>query len=142
MTRALIGNGTIGLALGFALSCIGFSSVDSLHKMFHFSDLRMLFTFCLTVFLLAVGWKIIAAIAKEKPSWEPKPIHRGTLAGGVLFGAGWALCGACPSVALVQLGEGQGLALCTLAGILLGNWIYGVLHARYLRFDTGSCQSD
>jgi uncharacterized membrane protein YedE/YeeE len=68
-----------------------------------------------------------------------RPIHRGTLLGGVLFGAGWALSGACPSIALVQLGEGQLAAAFTLAGIFTGNGLYAVARERYLHWDTGSC---
>lgn len=142
MNRDIIGNSVIGLALGFALSCIGFSSTTELHKMLLFSDQRLLYTFFLAVLLLAGSWKLIAKLAKTKPDWAPKPIHRGTIAGGLLFGIGWALCGACPSVVFIQLGEGQAMALCTLVGIGLGNWMYAILHERVLRFDTGSCQSD
>ncbi len=57
----------------------------------------------------------------------------------MLFGAGWALSGACPSIALVQLGEGQLAAAFTLAGIFTGNWLYAVARERYLHWDTGSC---
>jgi uncharacterized membrane protein YedE/YeeE len=61
------------------------------------------------------------------------------LAGGALFGVGWALSGACPSIALVQLGEGQLGALVTLAGIFLGNLAYSAIHDRYFRWSTQSC---
>ena len=91
MNRDIIGNSVIGLALGFALSCIGFSSMTELHKMLRFSDQRLLYTFFLAVLLLAGSWKLIAKLAKTKPDWAPKPIHRGTIAGGLLFGIGWAL---------------------------------------------------
>ena len=37
----------------------------------------------------------------------------------MLFGAGWALSGACPAVALVQLGEGHGAALFTTLSFTL-----------------------
>ena len=60
--------------------------------------------------------------------------------GGVLFGAGWALTGACPSIALVQLGEGKLGALVTLVGIFAGNALYAAVHERYFRFSVGSCE--
>jgi uncharacterized membrane protein YedE/YeeE len=68
--------------------------------------------------------------------------HAGTLIGGILFGVGWALTGACPSIALVQLGEGQLPAIFTLVGIVIGNFLYSVVHQRYLKWDTQNCLDD
>jgi uncharacterized membrane protein YedE/YeeE len=127
----------VGLGFGFALSRIGFSSWDEVHKMFAFRDLRLLFTFALATVLLTVAWLLIARYSK--PTWQPRSLHPGSLIGGLIFGAGWALSGACPSIALVQLGEGQLAALLTLAGILLGNYFYSVLHERYFRWQTTTC---
>jgi uncharacterized membrane protein YedE/YeeE len=59
--------------------------------------------------------------------------------GSLLFGVGWALSGACPSVALVQIGEGKLAALATLVGIFAGNYGYAWLHERRFRWSTGSC---
>jgi uncharacterized protein len=137
-----IKTGLVAFLMGFALSRIGFTNWDEVHRMFTFADLRLLLTFAGSVGILAVGWVAIAKLSREKPTWSPRLIHRGTLAGGALFGAGWALSGACPSIALVQLGEGQLGALVTLAGIVAGNWLYGVVHQRYLGWSTGSCLDD
>jgi uncharacterized protein len=135
--------GLVGLLMGVALSRIGFTDWDEVHRMFTFADLRLLFAFAGSVAILAVGWKVITKMrGGDKPGWNPRLIHNGTLAGGALFGAGWALSGACPSIALVQLGEGQLGALATLAGIVGGNWLYGVIHQRYLGWSTGSCVDD
>ncbi|MGH7436298.1 MAG: YeeE/YedE thiosulfate transporter family protein [Polyangiaceae bacterium] len=127
----------VGLLLGFSLSRIGFSSWDEVHSMFTFHDLRLFLTFCCGVVLLAVAWEVVRRV------WAPRvgirPIHPGTLPGGVVFGLGWALCGACPAVALVQLGEGQAGGLFTLAGILAGNWIYASVHERFFRWSPGVC---
>ena len=61
--------------------------------------------------------------------------------GGVLFGIGWALCGACPSVPWVQLGEGKLASLATLAGVFAGTILYRTVHARFFRWDRGSCEA-
>jgi uncharacterized membrane protein YedE/YeeE len=137
--KADLGGALLGLLMGFVLSRIGFSSWDQVHAMFTFSDLRMFLAFCTAVFLLGVSWLVIARAARSPLSFRKRPIHRGTVVGGLLFGAGWALSGACPSIALVQLGEGQLAAGYTLLGIFAGNWLYAALHTRYLRWDTGSC---
>ena len=135
--RRVLGTLLIGFALGVALSRIGFSSWDEVHNMFTFTDLRMTLVFGLGVLLLAPLWPLIGRWQGVR--WPKRGIHKGTLAGGVLFGAGWALSGACPTIALVQLGEGQLAAVLTLVGLLAGNWVYGVVHARFFRWDTGSC---
>lgn len=130
----------VGLTLGFALSRIGFSSWDEVHRMFTFADLRLLFTFIAAAAILVVAWIIIARVSA--PRWARRPIHRGSLAGGVLFGVGWAVCGACPGIAFVQLGEGQLGALATIAGIFGGNWLYSIVHERYFRWSAASCVDD
>jgi uncharacterized membrane protein YedE/YeeE len=132
-----MGIGAVGLLLGFSLSRIGFSSWDEVHAMFTFADLRLFLTFCTGVVTLALAWQVLARLTS--PRWTPRPVHPGTVPGGVLFGLGWALCGACPAIALVQLGEGQAGGLFTLAGILGGNWLYAAFHARYFRWTPGSC---
>ncbi|MCC6213604.1 MAG: YeeE/YedE family protein [Polyangiaceae bacterium] len=129
----------VAVALGFSLNRIGFSSWDEVHAMFLFSDLRLFLTFASAVGFLAVAW--IAVRRVSRPRWAPRPIHRGTVLGGALFGLGWAIAGACPAVALVQIGEGQLGALFTLGGVLLGNLVYSVVHERWLRWDTARCDT-
>ena len=118
----------MGGLLGFSLSRIGFSSWDEVHAMFTFADLRLFFTFMSGVTLLAIAFAVVRRFSK--PEWPPRPIERGTLLGGAVFGLGWALSGACPGVAIVQLGEGRLYALFTLGGIVLGNWLYGAFLER------------
>ncbi len=115
----------LGGVLGFSLSRIGFTSWDEVHSMFVFDDLRMFLTFALGVTLVGAAFFVIQR--RSSPNWPPRPIHRGTLVGGILFGVGWALSGGCPGVVLTQLGEGKLYALLPLVGILLGNWMYGAL---------------
>lgn len=115
----------LGALLGFTLSHVGFTSWDEVHAMFTFADLRMFLTFALGV--VGLGGAFYAIARRESPGWTPRPIHRGTVAGSVLFGVGWALSGGCPGVVLAQIGEGRLHGLFALAGILAGNALYGVL---------------
>lgn len=105
-----------GLLLGFVVARLGFADFDELHPMLVFRDLRLLFAFALAATLS------IAAFAglRRRLTLAPVRFHRGTLPGAFLFGVGWAICGACPGVALVQLGQGKALAAVTLAGIFVG----------------------
>jgi uncharacterized protein len=124
-----------GLLLGFFLTNIGFTDYGELHRMLTFRDLRLLFVFAAAVAISFAGFKLLAR-GKALP---PRRINAGTIPGAAIFGAGWAISGACPAVAIIQIGQGQVAALLTLAGMLAGTWIYPRIHARFFRFDVGSC---
>jgi uncharacterized membrane protein YedE/YeeE len=132
----------IGTFLGFGLSRIGFSSWDEVHRMFTFAELRMFLAFAFAVPVLALLWQARTRGLASLVAFRARPVHRGTLLGGALFGVGWALSGACPSIVFVQLGEGQLGALFTLAGAVAGNWAYSAAQERWLHWDTGSCLDD
>jgi uncharacterized protein len=134
-SRPHLAHAAMGLLLGFGLSEMGFSDFGEVQKMFRLADLRLFFTFLLAVGLTMAG---LALVGRGR-ALPKKALHRGSIAGGLLFGVGWAVTGACPAVAMVQLGEGRLPALFTLGGIVLGTWGYGKVHARYLRFDSGTC---
>lgn len=119
--------GGLGVLMGFLLSRIGFSDFGEVHRMFTFADLRMLLTFATAVVVTAL---VLAWLRAGRDATDI-PLHRSQLLGGALFGAGWALTGACPSIALVQLGEGRAPALITIAGIVIGTAAYGRLEARF-----------
>jgi uncharacterized membrane protein YedE/YeeE len=125
--------GAFGLALGFSLSCIGFADWGEVHRMFTFADLRLVLTFGGAVLVTAIGFLLL----RPNGPTETRPVHRGTVLGAVLFGASWAISGACPAVTLVQLGEGQVIALLTLAGVFVGTRIHDFARPRWLRWDRG-----
>jgi uncharacterized membrane protein YedE/YeeE len=130
----------IGVAFGFALSRAGFTSWDEVHAMFTFESFRLTGGFALALPLLALSFWLIARATRAR--WPRRELHPGTLPGAALFGLGWSLCGACPSIALVQLGEGQLGALATLVGIFVGNWGYAAAHERWFRWSQASCAAD
>ena len=47
--------------------------------------------------------------------------------GGLLFGLGWALVGACPGPIFIMIGAGFFPVIIILVGALLGTFIYGLL---------------
>ena len=57
----------------------------------------------------------------------PKKFHKGQVYGGLLFGAGWALTGACPGPLFIQAGAGASVVAVTLLAALAGTWAYGLL---------------
>ncbi|MDP9348020.1 MAG: YeeE/YedE family protein [Gemmatimonadota bacterium] len=51
-------------------------------------------------------------------------------AGGMLFGVGWALTGACPGPLFALLGAGVGVMAFVIVAALAGAWAYGALRPR------------
>jgi uncharacterized membrane protein YedE/YeeE len=49
--------------------------------------------------------------------------------GGLLFGVGWALTGACPGPLLALVGAGVGVMAVALLSALAGTWLYGAMRA-------------
>ncbi|KRT17865.1 transporter [Pedobacter ginsenosidimutans] len=49
------------------------------------------------------------------------------LIGGIIFGSGWALIGACPGPMFVLAGAGYIPILIVILGALLGTWVYGLI---------------
>lgn len=130
----------LGTVFGLALAFIGFTSWDEVHAMFTFADLRLTLTFGTAVVLIAIAFR---AIGRARPlHLRERRIHRGTVAGAVLFGVGWAVSGACPSIAFVQLGQGQLGAIATIAGIVAGNYAFAALNPRVFHVPAESCSSD
>ena len=77
-------------------------------------------------------------MSKARPL-PKRRLHVGTVVGGVLFGIGWAVSGACPGAAFAQLGQGKLWALATLAGIVIGTVGYQQLNARFFHVQKDSC---
>ena len=52
------------------------------------------------------------------------------LLGGIFFGLGWALVGACPGPMFILLGYGYWTIILVIAGAILGTLVYGMLRSR------------
>ncbi len=52
------------------------------------------------------------------------------LFGGIIFGLGWALAGACPGPLFVMLGAGFWPILIVILGAIAGTWIYGLVRTK------------
>ena len=126
-----------GALFGCLLSRARASDYDAIRGMFLLSDLHLFGVIGVAVVTAAVGLQLIQRSAARSLDGQPirlacKPYRKAVLAGGLIFGAGWALSGTCPGTALTQLGEGKLYALATIAGILLGTWLQE-LSARTVR---------
>ncbi|KUJ61371.1 transporter [Flavobacteriaceae bacterium CRH] len=69
----------------------------------------------------------IKTIHGEKIEIQPKVFSKGQIYGGLLFGFGWAITGACPGPLFAQIGTGVTVIVVTLLSAILGTWFYGLI---------------
>ncbi|MEK7226572.1 MAG: DUF6691 family protein [Bacteroidota bacterium] len=82
---------------------------------------------------VAVGMLSVFLIKKYKAKTiygEPvefvnKKFNKGNIYGGLLFGFGWAITGACPGPLFAQIGTGALVITVTLLSAIAGTWVYG-----------------
>jgi len=67
----------------------------------------------------------IRSIDGEPIYFESKKLNKGQIYGGLLFGFGWALTGACPGPLFAQIGTGSTVIIVTLFSAIMGTWVYG-----------------
>ena len=60
----------------------------------------------------------------------PKKFNKGQVIGGLLFGFGWALTGACPGPLFAQLGVGVTAVSVMILSAIAGTWVYGYFRER------------
>jgi len=61
---------------------------------------------------------------------QPKEFSIGLVIGGLMFGFGWALTGACPGPIYTQIGAGYYSIIITLLSAIAGTWLYGAMRQR------------
>ena len=67
----------------------------------------------------------LKTITGEPVTFTKKTFHKGNIYGGLLFGFGWALTGACPGPLFAQIGTGAMVVVATLLSAIAGTWVYG-----------------
>ena len=75
--------------------------------------------------VLAIKKFNIKTISGEKIEFRDKVFSRGHIYGGLLFGLGWAVTGACPGPLFAQIGTGATIVIVTFLSALAGTWTYG-----------------
>lgn len=122
----------IGTFFGIVLVKSEVVSWFRVQKMFRFEEAHMYLIIASAIVVGAVSVWLIKRFQATTIDHEPikikaKPLTAGTIIGGVAFGLGWAITGACPGPIYAQLGGGEYLALITLASALAGTYLYALL---------------
>ena len=124
----------LGTVFGFVLSRSGAADYDFIQSMFLFRSFQLYGIIGSAVVLTAPGLWLIKRRGRtafgEQVKIELKPLHRGTVVGGLLFGVGWSIAGMCPGPILVNIGEGKIYAVAALFGALVGAGAFGTIYTR------------
>jgi uncharacterized protein len=67
----------------------------------------------------------IKTLSGETIKFEDKTFNKGQIYGGLIFGIGWAITGACPGPLFAQIGSGFWVVGITFLSAILGTWVYG-----------------
>ena len=67
----------------------------------------------------------IKTINGEEIKIEPKKFSMGNIIGGLIFGLGWAMTGACPGPLYALVGSGLLIIVVVLLSAVFGTWVYG-----------------
>lgn len=124
-----------GVIFGIVLTKSEVISWFRIQNMFQFKELHMYLIIGSGVVIGAISMLIVKqlklkAFNGEELRYEGKKYNKGFIIGGVMFGFGWAITGACPGPIFAQIGAGQFPALFTLSGALVGAYLYHSLKAK------------
>ena len=69
----------------------------------------------------------IKTFSGEDIKIEDKQFTKGNIIGGLMFGLGWAMTGACPGPLYALIGSGLLIVVVILLSAILGTYTYGIL---------------
>ena len=135
--RELVTYLAVGAVFGVVLVKSEVVSWYRIQEMFRFESFHMygiLGSAMLTAFVGVHILQRIGAVAfsGERISVPPKTLGRGYRywIGGLIFGAGWALTGACPGPLFALVGSGSTVFVVVAVAALAGTWTYGFMRPR------------
>lgn len=121
---------TVGMVFGIVFVKAEIISWFRIQEMFRLQSFHMYGVIGSAVIVGMISvWMIkklrIKTIHGEKIVFHPKKINKGQIYGGLIFGLGWALTGACPGPLFAQIGTGVFVVLVVLISAIAGTWTYG-----------------
>lgn len=122
----------IGIGFGIILAKAEIVSWYRIVEMFRFESFHMYGTIGSAVVLGIIALQIIKkknirGFDGNPVSIEPKPKqYKRNLVGGIIFGLGWALIGACPGPLFVLAGFGYVSILIVIAAAVAGAFLRGI----------------
>jgi uncharacterized membrane protein YedE/YeeE len=124
-----------GMFFGIILVKAEVVSWFRIQEMFRLQSFHMYGVIGTAVFVAAICTYLIKrfkikTITGEEVVFRDQPFHKGNIFGGLIFGFGWALTGACPGPIYALIGSGYFPFIVVLASALLGTYTYGIIRDR------------
>ena len=135
----------IGLVFGVVLSWSGMTSPEVIREALLFQDSYLFLFFGSAVLVGTVGLVLLrrtgarALLTGGPIGWMDERPARRHVVGSVIFGVGWGIADACPGPVATQVGQGIAWGLCTLAGVLLGVYLFMRAQSRRPSPPTSGC---
>jgi uncharacterized membrane protein YedE/YeeE len=131
----LLKYGLAGMAFGIILVKAEVMSWFRIQEMFRFQSFHMYGVIGSAVVTGALGvWLIrkfgIKTVYGEAILHTPRSFNKGQVIGGLIFGFGWAMTGACPGPIYAIIGSGASVFLVVLLSAVAGTWVYGRFRER------------
>jgi len=131
MSRQHLTCALFGVAFGGVFAAAGFNQYDMIHRLPFLENLTpflkmgsAVMTAMVTLWALERrGWRTPLGRRLELRRW---PVERKRVLGGVMFGTGWAITGACPGTASTMLGGGRLLGVMLVVGMVAGIALHDV----------------
>lgn len=126
----------IGIFFGIIMFKSEAASWFRIYEMFRFDSFHMygIMGSALAVGMLGVQWikrRRLKSIYGEPIEFQPKDKSFSRyMYGGILFGLGWALAGACPGPMFTLVGVGYLPILVVILAAMLGTFVYGLVKDR------------
>jgi len=123
----------VGFLFGIVLTKSEAVSWYRIYEMFQFQSFHMYGIIMVAILTGMIGIQIIKRTNLKDIQGLPikiKDKEPGSIRfwiGGIFFGFGWALVGACPGPIFILLGAGFLPVILVLFGALLGTFLYGLL---------------
>ncbi|UII31238.1 YeeE/YedE family protein [Fulvivirga ulvae] len=123
----------IGIIFGITLAKAEVISWYRIYEMFRFQSFHMYGIIGSAIALGIVFVQLIRRFKLNSVDGNPIQIYPKQrsvsryLYGGIIFGLGWAMTGACPGPMFILLGNGVSVILVVIAAALLGTYTYGLL---------------
>lgn len=120
----------LGVFFGIILTNGEIISWFRIQEMFRFDSFQMYGVIGSAILVGALGMILVKRFQLRTLRGEPvvierKEMDRGTVIGGLLFGIGWALTGACPGPLYALVGNGYWPFLVALLSAIGGALVYG-----------------
>lgn len=126
----------IGIFFGIIMFKSEAASWFRIYEMFRFDSFHMygIMGSALAVGMLGVQWikrRRLKSIYGEPIEFQPKDKSFSRyMYGGIIFGLGWALAGACPGPMFTLVGVGYLPILLVILSAMLGTFVYGLIKDR------------